>query len=342
MSELSPRKEQILKAVIVEYITVAEPVPSDLITQKYELGVRSATVRSELAEITEMGLLDQPHTSAGRIPSDTGYRYFVDHLISRRSASSQEKSQVKAIQDEDETLRDLLQETTKVLSRLTHLYAAAATTKDTDVLVRHAVITALGPERAMLVLVLQNGLVENRVLDCPVGMTLEQIGQVNDIISKTIEGKSLGVVAKLKTPGHSSPGTATLLSVVCATLRSTAKELTKGHFVADGEEYIFGQPEFHKSRENLEALVRSMENEELIRSAIVGHTDSTSHVTIGKEHAQSELHPLSITRRAFYVGENEAGAIAVIGPTRMDYERGISVLDFASHAISETLTKIFR
>src|SRR5690349_17253991 len=121
MEPLSDRKEQILRAVIIEYVSGAEPVPSDLIATKYELGVKSATVRNELLEMSDMGLLEQPHTSAGRVPSDQGYRYFVDRLIVGAPLEKEKRQRVKQATEEEDTLQQILRHTTKALSRLTHL-----------------------------------------------------------------------------------------------------------------------------------------------------------------------------------------------------------------------------
>ncbi len=340
MSELSSRKEQILRAVIVEYISSADPVPSELIASKYELGVKSATVRNEMAEITEMGLLEQPHTSAGRIPSDRGYRYFVDNLLGERQISTEAKGQIKSAAAEDDTLREMLSETTKLLSRMTHLFAAAATVKDADVAVRHAVVTALGPDRAMLVLVLGNGHVENRIVELPSALTLQHIGEANDLIARTVQDKPLGQVAKAKFPSGSHPTVDLLLQEAGGTIRTIAKELTKGHFVTEGEEYILAQPEFHRDSVALERIVKSLEDEEGIRTAVIGQT-SVDGITIGRENSQTQMHPLSLARRVFYVGDSEAGTIAIIGPTRMDYQRGVTLLDYTAKAISQTLTRLF-
>lgn len=341
MSDLSPRKEQILRAVIIEYIATADPVASDVITGKYELGVKSATVRNELAEITDLGLLEQPHTSAGRIPSDRGYRYYVNHLLTARPLASQTKGQIRSTADDEDTLRDLLAETTKLLSRMTHQFTAAATVKDSGVALRHAVITALGPDRAMLVLVLGNGHVENRIINLPAACTLEQVGEANEIIARTLADKSLGQLAKVKFVGGSNPRVDLLLNEATTLLRAISKDLTKGHLITEGEEYILAQPEFRRDLSVLDNLVRSLEDEDTLRSAVVGDRGAVDGITIGRENSSEQMHPLTLARRVFYVGENEAGTIAIIGPTRMDYDRGVSLLDYTAKAVSQTLTRLF-
>lgn len=339
--ELSARKAQILRAVILEYVEAAEPVASDLLASKYELGVKSATIRHELAEIADLGYLEQPHTSAGRIPSDVGYRFYVDHLMDPRTATTEEKTQVRSAQHDDETLREILVETTKVLSRLTNLFAAAATVKDSMVPVKHVVVTALGPERGMLVMVFGNGHVENKILELPLGISLDQLGRVNDLLAAALVGKPLGSLTKAKPAPDGAPMVDALLTEAYSVIRSAAKELTRGQFVTDGEEYILSQPEFQRDRLALEQLIRSLENEEALRTAVVGQASAEDGVTIGRENASPDMQSLAISRRVFMVGGSEAGAIAVIGPTRQHYDKGLSILEFTAKAISETLTKIY-
>lgn len=342
MEPLSERKEQILRAVIVEYVSAAEPVASELIANKYELGVKSATVRSELSEMSDMGFLEQPHTSAGRIPSDQGYRYFVDRLIVGMPLDKEKKKKVKEATDEEDTLQQILRHTTRALSRLTHLLSAAATLRDGGAVVRNAVLTVLGPQRALLVVILQNGLVENRVVELPKGTTLESVGRINDALAGMTEGKTLRALTKLKSSATGDSGTDKLMKAVCSELQGVAKDLTQGQVVIEGEEYILAQPEFQKDAQLMEQLVANLEDESAIHSALLEDSNRFPAVTIGREHKSARMHPLSIVRQTFCVGDEEAGTIAIIGPTRMNYEHGIRLLDFTSIAIGETLTRILR
>jgi heat-inducible transcriptional repressor len=339
--ELTERKARILRAVVLEYVIGAEPIPSDLLVSKYDLGAKSATIRSELADITELGLLEQPHTSAGRIPSDLGYRYYVDRLMVREAASAEDRQQVQSVQSDEDTLKELLTETTKALARLTTLFAAAATIKDNHVPVRHVVVTALGPERAMLVLVLGNGHVENRIITLPAGTSLDSLGKANEALMASLPGKTLGQLARHRVPSTGQPEVDRILAEACGIVRSAAKDLTRGHFITDGEEFILAQPEFRRNQELMEALVRHIDNEDLLRAAVVDQPRNEDGVTIGRENEREELAPLAISRRVFFVGDQEAGALAIIGPTRQDYNRGLSLLDYTAQAVSKTLTKLF-
>lgn len=342
MADLGPRKEQILRAVVVEYVSAAEPVPSDLIVKKYGLGVRSATVRNELADMAEMGYLEQPHTSAGRIPSDQGYRYFVDRLVVESPLGSEEAHRVREAALTRDTLMELLTETTKVLSRLTRLISIAATLSGSRTTVRSVVLTALGPERSLLLLMLNNGHVEHRLVEMPSGLTLDHVGKANELLAGEVEGKSLRRLGRLRMPETGHPALNLLMGRVVQVLGSLVKELVKGHLVTDGEEYVLAQPEFQRDVQSMRNLLRGLEDEEMLIGVMTQPLDAQHSITIGKENANPTLQALALLRHSFYVGDEEAGTLAILGPTRMDYERCTVMLRFAARAVSDTLTKLSR
>lgn len=340
MADLGSRKEQILRAVIVEYVDAVEPVASDRIAKKYELGVRSATVRNEMAEITELGYLEQPHTSAGRVPSDRGYRYYVDRLVVRQVVSPEAKQRVLQATDDQDATTELLRETTKALSRLTHLLSAATAVRNSDEVLRTAVITAIGPDRALLVAVLNNGHVENRILEIPAGLTLDTLGQANQLLGAQVQGRSLRQLQRFKPNLTSHPGLDALLTKAAAQVRSVARDLMRGRLITDGEEYMLAQPEFQQ--EHAEAVLRSLEDEEGLQQALLSTAESSDGITIGGENEDENLREFAILRRRFYVGEQDAGMIAIVGPKRMHYDQNIVLLSFAAQAISETLTRMLK
>ena len=339
MNDLDARKQSILHAVIVEYIRGAEPVGSELLVQKYTFGVKSATIRNELAEMSDLGFLEQPHTSAGRIPSDLGYRYYVDRLIVPRPPDVDTKQQVKGVADEGDALQATLRDTAKVLSRLTHLLTVAATVRNQDVSIRNAVVSALGPKQALLVLVLSNGHIENRMLECPTGLTLEDVGYANEVLSSNIAGKRLRNLTKGKAPTGGSQATEKLIALCWQSIRVVAKDLTRGILITEGEEFMLAQPEFQRDTNTLKALLETLSDSDLLQEAIQSPKDGVESVTIGRENKMETMRQVSVIRNSFYVGDTEAGVIALVGPTRMRYERSIPLVHYTARALSEALTK---
>jgi heat-inducible transcriptional repressor len=336
MAELSGRKSTILNAVVVEYVAVAEPVASDHIVSKYDLGVRGATVRNELAEIADMGFLEQPHTSAGRVPSDKGYRYFVDHLMVVRAPGQTSRARLQTAAEEQDTLNELLREITKSLSRITRLLSVAATVKDADVLVQSVVLAAIGPGKTLLVMVLQNGQVENRLIESPPGTTLEHIGMANEALG-ALTGISVRKASRAKTPVVDDPVLAKLLRSAFAVFRTTAREITRGHVFLEGEEYVIAEPEFRSDPAAMSSLIESLEDEETLHEAVLG-----DGITIGSENPVPRMRGLAIVRRQFYAGEHEAGSLAIVGPKRLRYPEAVSLLDFTAKAVSQALTRLSR
>jgi heat-inducible transcriptional repressor len=224
MEQLEPRKEIILRAVIIEYVSGAEPVASELLTVKYSLGVKSATVRNELAEMSDIGLLEKPHTSAGRIPSDLGYRYYVDHLADSSQPSPPNQTALRGTASEGDALNLILQQSTRTLSRMTHLLSAATTDRGGQDTIRSAVVSAFGPHQSLVVLGLSNGEVLSRIVECPSSLTLADVGAVNETLTTELVGKSVRSVARLKVPAAHPQASAEKL---LATAWSVAKSMLR-------------------------------------------------------------------------------------------------------------------
>ncbi len=330
----------ILRAIIVEYVSAAEPVGSEALVQKYELGVRAATVRNEMAEMSDLGYLEQPHTSAGRIPSDQGYRYYVDKISEPKPLEDSAKQVLRQTTSEGDALNGMLRQTAQALSRLTHLLTVATTVRDRETTVKTAILSALGPSQALLVLVLSNGHVENRLIECPAGLTLQDVGLANEQLASAVTGKTLGQLARVKTPsGAGGPVMDRLLSVLWTTIRQVSRDLTRGVLVREGEEFMFGQPEFQRDAGRLSELLEQLTQLDLLYDAVA--LDAPQVVTIGRENRLGAMHQLSVVRHAFSIGDREAGLVAVIGPTRMDYDTSIPMVSFTARALSDALTKFF-
>lgn len=341
MSELDKRKQSILQAVIIEYVTGKEPVGSEMLVQKYDLGVKSATVRNELAEMSELGYLEQPHTSAGRIPSDLGYRFYVDRLLLHKDLESSDKQKLSEVSGEGEVLQNLLRETTQALSRITQLMSVATTVRDVGLSVRSAIVSALGPNQALFVLALSNGHIENKMIECPVGLSLQDVGIANEQLVNAVSGKTLRSLIKAKTPTTpNSPAADKLLALIWTQLRLMAKESTRGMMVSEGEGFMFAQPEFQRDLNSLASFIDYLNSSDVLYEAISSQA-SAQTVTIGKENRQEQLHQMSVVRQSFFVGENEAGVISLIGPTRMAYDSGIPLVSYTAKVLSESLTRYF-
>ena len=338
MHELDPRKQRLLRAIVVEYVIGAEPVASEQLVQRYDLGVKSATVRNEMAEMSDMGLLEQPHTSAGRIPSDSGYRFYVDRLIVERTIDEGQQKALQHATEDTEALQDLLRDTAKVLSRATTQLGVATTTKDTSVTIRTAILSALGPTQALLVLALSNGHIENRMIECPKNLTLEDIGATNQALQLQVVGKDLKTLTKSKPLPVSNAIIEKLLALVWTQIRTIAKQLTRGKLITEGEEFLFSKPEFQRDASALADLFRQLDETDVLYDAVSPKADI---VTIGKENRSEQMHRFSVVRKGYYIGGQEVGVVAIVGPTRMDYDGSIPLVNYTADALSRSLTRFF-
>jgi heat-inducible transcriptional repressor len=338
VQELDPRKQRLLRAVVVEYVFGAEPIGSEMLVQKYDLGVKSATVRNELAEMAELGLLEQPHTSAGRIPSDQGYRFYVDRLVVERAIDDTQQRVIREASEDTDAINEVLRDTIRVLSRATQQLGVASTTRDLSVQIRTALISVLGPTQALLVVALSNGRIENRLIECPQNLTLEDVGKANhELVS--IVGKDLKAITKAKVPNNlNNPATEKLLTSIWTHLRMIAKHLTRGKLITEGEEFLFTKPEFKQDTEALAELFRELDDHDVLYEAL---NPQTEVVTIGRENRAEKMRRFSVIRKGYYIGDAEVGVVAVIGPTRMDYDGGIPLVNYTAEALSRSLTRFF-
>ncbi len=330
-----------MSALVIEYVDSAEPIGSEQLVHKYGFGVKSATVRNELAELADLGYLEQPHTSAGRIPSDQGYRYYVDKLIVEQKLTESTKGTVRDVASDGDVLQEVLRDTARVLSRVTQLLSVASTVRDGGITVRNAVVSALSPTQALLVLILSNGHVENRMIGCPVGLTLEDVGRANEALTQHLVGKTLRSLSRVRfAPTMASEAVDRFLAVLSTNIKSMGRELTRGLVITEGTEFMFGQPEFQKNLTALNELIRQITDDDFLHDALTP-ADTPQVVTIGRENRMEPLQQLSIVRHSFFVGEHEAGVIALVGPTRMQYSFSMPLISFTAKALSDSLTKFF-
>ncbi|MEI6512601.1 MAG: heat-inducible transcriptional repressor HrcA [bacterium] len=338
-SDLGPRKSLILKAIITDYVQTAEPVGSEILVQRYELGVKPATVRNEMAEMAEMGYLYQPHTSAGRIPSDIAYRYYVDRLMQISPITEDVQSYLNRTSETGGEFYQVLAETCKLLARMTQYTSLATTLRQSDIKIRQVVLSPINAQRLLLVVVLSNGQVENRLLDAPKGLSIEDLAKASLELTKVVD-QPLGSIAthhdeqamEQEQPWQQVSRRAMRL------IRKITRELSRGKVLMAGEIHMLEQPEFQKDIERLEVLLRALDEENLIHNSMENSVSDQVTVVIGEENTLEPMRFCSLIASRFYVGTHEAGTIGVLGPTRMRYEQAVSIVDLAARSLSKVLT----
>ena len=334
-SDLSPRKAAILTALVEQYIRSGEPVGSEAVAAASALGVSSATIRHELSALEEMGYLTQPHTSAGRAPTDLAYRYYVNLLPSTPRLRTAERRAIvhffdEALADVDEMLRG----TTQLLSRLTRYASLALAPSPTETKIARAELVNLGTATLLLV-VFETGQVEKQLLELT-GVSDKEIENVSRTVIEAFRGRTLGTArttsrerAKVATGGER-----TVLNRVVEALESIGHAGETAHIFLGGVANIAAEEAFER-RETLRRIYQALERESailrLLREAALAPPVS---VMIGHENPLPEMWEATVVAAPFVAGGGARGTIGVVGPTRMDYIAAIAAVREVARRLS--------
>lgn len=341
-SRLDERKSAILRAVVRDYVASVEPVGSEALVQRHPLGIKPATVRNELARMTEMGYLIQPHPSAGRLPSTRGYRYYVEHLRSKVRRLRLDHYLRRAPLQTGESLNELLESALQTLARASRYTAFATVTHDDRLRLLRCVLTHCGRQRALLVAVFEHGYVESRVVECPHPISSRILERLQGVLCALVEGQTVQFLTTLS-PQHSppleSPAERETLAVLFKTVQSIAQEAADGELHYEGLTYLLLQPEFQRAMGQVEALMRLMEERKSLYRWLERHAHLHATVTIGEEHPFEPLQAFSLVFARYCVGTRPCGVLGIIGPTRMDYDHAVPTVERMAQLLSTALTQ---
>ena len=338
---LDTRKAAILRAVAREHIRTGEPVGSQAIVQRYALGVKPATVRNEMAAMTEYGYLVQPHTSAGRVPTTRGYRYYVEHLMGGTAALRIE-SYFRRLPEPGESLTELLQATLQALARAAHAVAFAATARDETMRILRCVLTPCSPRRVLSVVVMEHGEVDNRVIDLQHAPSQRAFSRMQGILAAMVEGQTVRAVLSLDpthAPPMESPAERETLASLLRAIQQQAQDIAEGELHYDGMVYLLRLPEFQREMRQLEAVLRVLEARKPLYRLLQQQGDAELHITIGEENPIDALRGCALIYARYYAGGRPAGVIGLMGPVRMDYDHALPTVRHAANALSDLLTR---
>lgn len=332
---LNDRKKQVLQAVIEEYISAAEPVSSGTIVEKYDLGFSSATIRNDMAELEHEGYLEKPHTSAGRIPSVKGYRFYVDELLNDENISLEE---IQYIKDQLETkvnaIEDLTKITTNTISDITHYATVAIGPNSNNNLIKDIKFILLGERMLMAVILTENGAIKETIIKYDEDINQNQVDGLNFTFNNKLRGKPLEKIDKpmeeyiLSTMSDQVNVIKPIIQQMNKAIESSDKIYLKG------ANNVFDFPEFKKvdtARNFLSILDTKEEMLEVLNSGFA----KDINVYIGEENEKEELKDLSIVTFKHTVAGKDLGTIGIIGPKRMDYSKVISIMKYISKKLNE-------
>ncbi len=327
---LDDRKTAILAAVVQEYISTAQPVGSGSIARRPEINVSPATVRSELALLEQEGYLVQPHTSAGRIPTDQGYRYFVDHLTTPGTLDAAMERQVgEFFSAAHGRLEEMLLQTSNLLAELTHSAAVVVGPRAEAVAVRRVQLVGLSPTAATVVVVFANGAVENVSLDLRAGDGEERLAAASQHLSATLDGSVLSTTNTLPPSGDDDVD------------RLAADALRRIHEVAATDPvYTGGAAEVARAFDAVEvvrSVLTTLEQQFVVVSLVSDIVNRGMSVAIGVEHGVEPLSACSVVVSPVVVEGEHLGSIGVLGPTRMNYPQALATVDVVSDELARRI-----
>lgn len=333
--KLDERKKKILQAVIDEYVNTAEPVSSATLVEKYGLNYSSATVRNELAELEKNGYLDKTHTSSGRVPSEKGYRFYVDELVKEDDISLEEMKYIQSkLSTRVNEIEDLAKIATSTLSEITHYTTVAIGPKVETQLIEEIKFVLLGTRMLMVVIVTDSGLVKETIIKYDEDITQSQIETLNNLFNTKLKGKPLSKIDKpmeeyiLSEINYS-------IDVIKPIIEQINKIVEEAETIyLEGANKAFDLPEF-KSLELAKNFVNVLDEKELMLDILDSGMAKDINVYIGDENDKEELKDFSVVTFKHSIGNKELGTIGIIGPKRMNYSKVISVMKYISKKISE-------
>lgn len=338
---LNERKKKILQIIIEDYISSAEPVGSRTIARKYDLGLSPATIRNEMSDLELLGYLEQPHTSAGRIPSAQAYRFYVDALIEPGTLTDNDMALIDGWYNERRrNIDDIFQSTAKILSRMTQNVSMVLTNQQTIANFCYLKFLPLDSQHVILCIVADDGSIDTNVVDIPLGMSSEEMDYLAGKMSKLLEDRNLSDISvEILQNVHTDVVEDKLIfsSLLQAVRKMTGRRQEQKVFLG-GTKQLLNQPEF-RDVERVRNLLGILEEEKVLKDLLQGGEDSGLKVTIGSENKFTGIQDCSMVQATYRLNGQIVGTMAVLGPTRMEYGKVISVMDYLHKYLKTILDK---
>lgn len=335
---LTGRKRKILEAIIEDYIATAEPVGSRTLAKNYNLGISPATIRNEMADLEEMGYLEQPHTSAGRVPSDKGYRLYVDDILMNRHMlhNSNTVFNIKTLRSGG--VDRLLKETLKIISDLTEYTSIALTPQTAKSTIKQVELLQFNENSLVVVLVTESGTVNDTIVKVNNVISKKEIDILNLCLNRILKGRNAedidGVmVEEIKNSAEFTIDVKWLVNVIKNLLMTE----TETEVLVEGTTNFFRFPEY-RDIDRIRTILSFIENTRMILKLLMPLNNNDISITIGSENNIDEVKDCSIVTVTYNIKGKNAGTISIIGPKRMDYEKAISTMDEVGSRLNRILT----
>lgn len=338
------RRNKILEIVIDSYVTTATPVGSFTVSKKYRVGFSPATIRNIMAELEKLGYIAHPHTSAGRVPTDRGYRYYVDTLMELKCLTEEEREFVERTlaQDLDE-LEDIVKNTARVISALSKQTSLMSFPRAKRRTFKRIELIPASPTKIYTLLFTAQGIVKHSIFEFKENIEERELSRISRFLNDELSGLQLNEIKDhllSKILGESGPFHHLFKQAIDILNTSHLLEEKDEKILLDGTHHIIEQPEF-RNTEKVKTILKALEDEEEILHIMDEDLDEdVVKVHIGSENPYEDIRECSIIVSNYKIGKENIGSIGLIGPTRMDYSKAVSVVEYISEAVSQLLTKL--
>ena len=334
---LTPRQIAILKVIINDFINDALPVGSKTLQQNHELPYSSATIRNEMATLEDLGLLEKTHTSSGRIPSNRGYRYYVDYLLDDHDLEDVLKEKLESLfSNRKLEVEEIVKETCDLIASMTNYTSIALGAESKNELVSKIEVVPLSSNSIVVVIVTKTGKVESKIFNVTSELDLDELQKCVNVLNKMLVGTKLSdVVTKIETEIKLELAKQiTNYEILLDAFVNAFIKFASDYIYVGGRANIINQPDFNDI-EKIRSLISVMENNDFFNT-LANKIEGTS-VMIGHENESFTIDDVTIVTSNYRVSDEEKGVIAIIGPTRMNYDKVINLLDYASDKISQII-----
>ena len=335
---MESRQLEILRAIVEEYVATNEPVGSKAISQRHALGISPATIRNEMSVLEDAGLITQPHTSAGRIPTDKGYRLFVDRIATVKPLSKAERRAIETFLEGANDLDDIVMRTVRLLAQVTKQVAVVQYPSLTKSRVKHIELVLLTASRLMMVLITNTGRVEQRVLELPYDLSESLLNDLRSRLNSAVTGKSMADVAPqlegiLATYSRNER---TSTALIISNLIEMAFERPEEKVVLAGTANLARSTS--DSSSEIHGILEALE-EQVVLLRLLSDAGDTMRVRIGEEQSESGLKKTSLVSMGYGLEGSPLGGLGIIGPTRMDYSSSMSAVNAVARYVGRFLSE---
>jgi len=340
--ELNEREKNILRHIIQQFILTASPVGSRNITKRYDIGLSPATVRNIMSDLEDAGYVDHPHTSAGRVPTDKGYRLYVDSLIDIQEIKHSEKEFIKEKLAESYEADELLRITSALLSKITSQLACVTYPRLESGVLQKLQLVSLSSTRLLVVISIESGLVKTITLELSTEMEDSKLEPIQNLLNERLSGltlKEIRTTFNERLHDLIEDDKSSIIRLFYDSVDKIFKDVQKDNILISGAKNVIRQPEF-ENPERFQGIIELIEDKDIIVHILEKSGEiipSQVFVSIGSENDDQKLNDYSLITKEYSLGETH-GTVGIIGPKRMEYSKIIAIIDFMSKMLSEILT----